>query len=88
MEEAAVVAGRVWFENKLREKAGAKSITIDDVIWSDNPEANDDVSYLEVRSGYMKVKHRIPNMELLYDKPDRSLEQLIDAIVDSLIADS
>jgi len=84
MTEPAVLAGRVWFENELKKKAAARSITIDDVIWSDKAEANDDVSYLEFRSGHEKVKRQIPNLDLLHDKPDRSLEQLIDEILDAL----
>ncbi len=73
-----------WFDNKLKEKAGAKSITIDDVRWYDIP--NKDASLIEVIIGDEKVKHTISDLDLLNDKPDRFLEQLIDEFVDGRIA--
>ena len=84
MANQSVQAGRDWFENKLKEKAGAKGITIDDVIWYDI--SNNDASYLEFRIGDEKIKRRIPNLDLIHDKPDRSLEQFIDEFVESHIA--
>ena len=84
MANKSVQAGRDWFENKLKEKAGAKSVTIDDVRWYDIH--NKDESYLEFRIGDEKVKRLIPDLDLLHDKPDHSLEQLIDEFVEAHIA--
>ena len=83
MANQSVQAGRDWFENKLKEKAGAKSITIDDVRWYEI--SNKDASYVEVIIGDEKVKRLIPDLDLIHDKPDSSLEQLIDEFVDGII---
>ncbi len=84
MANQSVQAGRDWFENKLKEKAGVKSITIDDVRWYDIP--NKDASYVEVIIADEKVRRRISDFDLLHDKPDSSLEQFIDELVEAHIA--
>jgi len=84
MANKSVQAGRDWFENKLKEKAGAKSITIDDVKWYDI--VNKDASLLKFRIGDEKSNLTISDLDLIRNKPDRFLEQLIDNFVDGRIA--
>ena len=86
MANPALVAGRVWFENKLRETANNRNVPIDEVSWSDE---NSDSSFIVVKSGDKKpVKRRIRNLPLEGNKPNKTLLMHIEEIVDSLIADS
>ena len=82
MTNAAVQAGRDWFENKLRETAGKKNVPIDKVSWNDVPRQ--DASELKISSSHKEKMRRIADFDLIHNKPDRNLEQLIDEIIDSL----